>query len=268
MEVHQQLLYYKHSGLLASAHSAFRPGAESTAFMGKVLTGGRYTVQEGDTFGSIAQQLSLLGRRVTPYELIKYNYNIDPQRIRPGQVLVVPTVRDMPELTRIQTWQGNVLAIAVLAIAALSLVAHNFYLGVLIFQQPDSTFRKAFALGSNVFATTATICLGYHDHLKRCKRAIAYVVQRASSGVAQHAPEQNTFLFLFNMCVGCPNVDAESLINPDAQSLWYWFSDGHALLEATVKYMAKPGTPPQWLWNMVKKEALELSHLYAWWQWQ
>lgn len=55
--------------------------------------GGRYTVQEGDTFASIAQQLSLLGRRVTPYELIKYNYNIDPQRIRPGQVLVVPTVR-------------------------------------------------------------------------------------------------------------------------------------------------------------------------------
>lgn len=126
------------------------------------------------------------------------------------------------------------MAIAVLAIAALSLVAHNFYLGVLIFQQPDSTFRKAFALGSNVFATTATICLGYHDHLKRCKRAIAYVVQRASSGVAQHAPEQNTFLFLFNMCVGCPNVDAESLINPDAQSLWYWFSDGHALLEGIL----------------------------------
>ena len=55
--------------------------------------GGRYTVQEGDTFGSIAQQLSLLGRRVTPYKLIKYIYNIDPQRIRPGQVLVVPTVR-------------------------------------------------------------------------------------------------------------------------------------------------------------------------------
>ena len=55
--------------------------------------GGRYTVQEGDNFGSIAAQLSLLGRKVTPYELIKYNYNVDPQRIRPGQVLVVPTVR-------------------------------------------------------------------------------------------------------------------------------------------------------------------------------
>ncbi|KAL0041223.1 hypothetical protein WJX77_009276 [Trebouxia sp. C0004] len=54
---------------------------------------------------------------------------------------------DMPEPTRIQTWQGNFLAIA-----ALSLIAHNLYLGVLIFQQPDRTFRKAFALGSKVSA--------------------------------------------------------------------------------------------------------------------
>jgi len=26
-------------------------------------------------------------------ELIKYNYNLDPEYIRPGQVLAVPTVR-------------------------------------------------------------------------------------------------------------------------------------------------------------------------------
>lgn len=138
---------------------------------------------------------------------------------------IVVTVQ-WPLLKAVTLAAGNVLAIA-----ALSLVAHNLYLGVLIFQQPDSTFRKAFALGSNVFATTATICLGYHDNLKRCRRAIAYDVQRAS---AQHAPEQNTYLFLFNMCIGCPNVGAESLINPDAQSLWYWFSDGHALLQGIL----------------------------------
>ena len=35
-----------------------------------------------------------------------------------------------------------------------------------------------------------------------------------------------------------------------------------ALLHAgTMKYMTKPGTPPQRLWNMVKKEAPELSQL-------
>lgn len=34
-----------------------------------------------------------------------------------------------------------------LANAALSLIAHNLYLGVLIFQQPDSTFRKSFLSG-------------------------------------------------------------------------------------------------------------------------
>ncbi len=36
------------------------------------------------------------------------------------------------------------------------------------------------------------------------------------------------------MCVGCPNIGAESLINPDAQSPWYWFSDGHALLQGIL----------------------------------
>ena len=45
---------------------------------------------------------------------------------------------------------------------------------------------------------------------------------------------QNTFLFLFNMCAECPNVGAESPVNPDAQSPWYWFSDGHALLQGIL----------------------------------
>ncbi|KAL0037866.1 hypothetical protein WJX79_002752 [Trebouxia sp. C0005] len=46
--------------------------------------GGHYTVQKRDTFG---QQLSQLGRRVTPYELIKYNYNIDPGQPDPSHWL-------------------------------------------------------------------------------------------------------------------------------------------------------------------------------------
>lgn len=49
-----------------------------------VPAGGHYTVQKRDTFG---QQLSQLGRRVTPYELIKYNYNIDPGQPDPSHWL-------------------------------------------------------------------------------------------------------------------------------------------------------------------------------------
>lgn len=56
---------------------------------------------------------------------------------------IVVTVQ-WPLLKAVTLAAGNVLAIA-----ALSLVAHNLDLGVLIFQQPDSTFRKAFALGCN-----------------------------------------------------------------------------------------------------------------------
>lgn len=61
-----------------------------------------------------------------------------------------------------------------------------------------------------------------------------YDAQRGSSGVAQHATEQNTISLGSNMCVGCRNIGAESLINPDTQSSWYWFSDDHALLQGVL----------------------------------
>ncbi len=106
---------------------------------------------------------------------------------------VVVVAVEWPLLIAVTLAAGNFLAIATLSLInctstslRMIMIAHNLYLGVLIFQQPGSIFRKAFALGSNVFATTTAICLGYHDHSKRCRRAIVYDAQRGISGVAQN----------------------------------------------------------------------------------
>lgn len=53
--------------------------------------GGRHQIEAGDTVWTIAAELSQLGTKVTPYDLLKYNSHIDPEWLKTGSVLVVPT---------------------------------------------------------------------------------------------------------------------------------------------------------------------------------
>lgn len=53
-------------------------------------SGGRYQVQTGDTIWTIADELSQLGTKITPYDLLKYNVNLDPHFLKTGFILVVP----------------------------------------------------------------------------------------------------------------------------------------------------------------------------------
>lgn len=56
-----------------------------------MIAGGRYKVEAGDTIWTIADELSQLGSKISPFDIIKYNLNVNPHCLGIGSVLVVPT---------------------------------------------------------------------------------------------------------------------------------------------------------------------------------
>ena len=59
-----------------------------------VPTGAVWQVEGCETVFTVAQELSAIANKtVHPYEVIKYNIEVNPARLRPGTILVVPLAR-------------------------------------------------------------------------------------------------------------------------------------------------------------------------------
>lgn len=63
---------------------------------GKTISLGAVWQVEGcETVFTVAQELSAIANKtIHPYEVIKYNIEVNPARLRPGTILVVPLARD------------------------------------------------------------------------------------------------------------------------------------------------------------------------------
>lgn len=59
-----------------------------------VPTGATWQVEGGETVFTVAQELSTIANKtIHPYDVLKYNIEVNPAHLRPGTILVVPLAR-------------------------------------------------------------------------------------------------------------------------------------------------------------------------------
>ncbi|DBB08708.1 hypothetical protein WJX82_010575 [Trebouxia sp. C0006] len=62
---------------------------------GKTISlGATWQVEGGETVFTVAQELSTVANKtIHPYDVLKYNIEVNPAHLRPGTILVVPLAR-------------------------------------------------------------------------------------------------------------------------------------------------------------------------------